>query len=457
MAPDGLAHRGAPHRPDPDRASCGTAARSPPPARPSWPTAVRRSPPTPPTSGRSRPAGAGRRWGPGLGAGPLHHGVARRPTGRPSGCARPALRQQPDRVTYLRTEVTPPAGTRRRATAYVSAAHTYRLFVDGDAGRRLAELLVPRRAVRARGGPDRRARPAGGAAPSACCTAGTGPGQGRPASSPGLLFQLSVWYGDGRHVVFGSDGTWRERPAEWLPSPQRNSDGGDFVEWVDGRAQPAGVVEPRLRRRRVVAGDRASARPAPRPSAAPTRSAPPSARRRSTRCACTPWRAARSWRTSAPSTPPRPQVAFARGQPGRTVTMRAGYLLDPDGQVSTLHGTQGTNLSSTYIMRAGSQAFEAFTYFGFRYLQIDNPGQPLGRERRSSAMARHAAMPGVADGDVLVGQPDAQRRLAAQRRARACTAATSSSSTRRPVRRASSSGTPPTSPKASCGPTATRT
>ena len=77
------------------------------------------------------------------------------------------------------------------------------------------------------------------------------------------------------------------------------------------------------------------------------------------------------------------------------MTIRAGYLLDPDGQVSTLHGTQGTNLTSTYIMRAGRQAFEAFTYFGFRYLQIENAAQPLG-PGDVVAMARHAAMPGVA-------------------------------------------------------------
>ena len=90
----------------------------------------------------------------------------------------------------------------------------------------------------------------------------------------------------------------------------------------------------------------------------------------------------------------RPRVAFARGEPGSTVTIRAGYLLDPDGQVSTLHGTQGTNLSSSYIMRAGSQAFEAFTYFGFRYLQIENAGQALGG-KDIVALTRHAAMPDV--------------------------------------------------------------
>ncbi len=75
--------------------------------------------------------------------------------------------------------------------------------------------------------------------------------------------------------------------------------------------------------------------------------------------------------------------------------MRAGYLLDPDGQVSTLHGTQETNLSFSYIMGPGGhQAFEAFTYFGYRYVQIDNPGQALSRDQ-IVAITRRAAMPDV--------------------------------------------------------------
>ncbi len=90
----------------------------------------------------------------------------------------------------------------------------------------------------------------------------------------------------------------------------------------------------------------------------------------------------------------RPRVEFTQGEPGRTVVMRAGYLLDPDGQVSTLHGRQQTNLSFSYVMGPGAQTFEAFTYFGFRYLQIDDPGQALGRNQ-ITALARHAAMPTV--------------------------------------------------------------
>jgi len=299
---------------------------------------------------------------------------------------------QPDRVTYLRTEVTPPAGAVARATAFVSAAHTYRLFVDGSPVDAWPSFSYPdEQYVRT---VDLTGMVAGGRRSAVgVLHRWYGPGQGRPASAPGLLFQLSVWYRNGRHTVFGSDGTWRELPAEWLPSPQRNSDVGDFVEWVDGRAQPQGWSSPGYDDGTwsavTVLGPAGSA----------------------------PFSRTYAQRTTIRETPvhpvrlhtvaggavvadfgavyaARPRVAFARGEPGSTVTIRAGYLLDPDGQVSTLHGTQGTNLSSSYIMRAGSQAFEAFTYFGFRYLQIENAGQALGGDD-IVALTRHAAMPDV--------------------------------------------------------------
>ena len=125
----------------------------------------------------------------------------------------------------------------------MSAAHTYRLFVDGTPVDAWPSFSYPdeqyMRTVDLTGAITGGRRSALGV-----LHRWYGPGQGRPASSPGLLVQLSVWYRDGRHAVFGSDGTWRELPAEWLPSPQRNSDVGDFVEWVDGRAQPQGWSSP---------------------------------------------------------------------------------------------------------------------------------------------------------------------------------------------------------------------
>jgi alpha-L-rhamnosidase len=299
---------------------------------------------------------------------------------------------QLDRVTYLRNEITPPSGTLQRATAYISAAHTYRFFVNGDAVDAWPSFSYPDeqyvRAVDFTGA----LRP-GRANALGVLHRWYGPGQGRPASAPGLILQVSLWYRDGRHVVSGTDASWRERPAEWLPSPQRNSDGGDFVEWINGQAYPEGWSSPGYD------DDGWS----PVTVIGPAGSAP--------------FTRTYAQRTDIEETvvepvrlhslpngsvvadfgavyAARPRVEFASGIPGQTVALRVGYLLDPDGQVSTLHGTQGTNLSFTYIMRDGAQVFEAFTFLGFRYLQIDGAGQGLGRGQ-VAALARHTAMPAV--------------------------------------------------------------
>jgi len=305
----------------------------------------------------------------------------------------PAAGQQgPDRVTYLRSEFTPPPGSLVRATAYISAAHTYRLYVDGKPVDAWPSFSYPDEQYVRAVDLTSAFRPA---RPSALGVLHRwyGAGQGRPESSPGLLFLLSLQYADGSRVVHVSDGFWREHPAEWLPSPQRNSDVGDFVEWVDGTAHPTGWAD-------VGFDDRSWSPPVISGFAGTPPFSATYAQRTTIRE--TPVHPVRLHSVAGGSVvadfgavyAARPRVAFAQGELGRTVTLRAGYLLDPDGQVSTLHGTQETNLSSSYIMREGSQAFEAFTYFGFRYLQIDNAGRPLSGDD-IVALTRHAAMPDV--------------------------------------------------------------
>ncbi len=304
---------------------------------------------------------------------------------RPAGSS-----QQPDRVTYLRTEITLPAGTLRRATAYVSAAHTYRLYLNGPQVDAWPSFSYPDEQFARAVDVASVVRPG---RPNALGVLHRwyGPGQGRPASAPGLLLQLSLWYADGRHVVYGTDGSWRERPAEWLPSPQRNSDVGDFVEWVDGRAHPQGWSSPGY-------DDQTwSAVTVIGPAGSSPFTQTYAQRTHVQEQTVLPVRLHTVAGGSVVADfgavyAARPRVEFATGVPGQTVTVRGGYLLDPDGQVSTLHGTQETNLTSTYIMRAGAQAFEVFTYFGFRYLQVDDAGQTLGRDQLM-ALARHTAMP----------------------------------------------------------------
>ncbi len=338
-----------------------------------------------------QPRGSGDRWGPV--SPPARFTTALRGGDWKASWLVPAAgSQQPDRVTYLRSEVTPPSGPLRRAIAYVSAAQTYRLYVDGVPVDAWPSFSYPDEQY-ARAVDVTSMLRAGRPSAIGVLHRWYGAGQGRPESSPGLLFQLSLWYADGSRTLHVSDMSWHEHPAEWLPSPQRNSDCGDFVEWVDGRAHPQGWADPGFDE----SGWSAVSVAGPAGTPPFTRTYPQRTTIRETavlpaRVHTLPGGAVVADFGAVYAA--RPRVEFGSGQPGKTIAMRAGYLLDPDGQVSALHGTQETNLSSSYIMREGAQTFEAFTYFGYRYFQVDDPGQSLGRGQLT-ALARHAAMPTV--------------------------------------------------------------
>jgi len=338
-----------------------------------------------------QPRGDSARWGPVSAPGRFTTGL--RDADWTASWLSPAVQAlQPDRVSYFRSEVTPAPGTLHRATAYISAAHTYRLYVDGASVDGWPSFSYPDEQYVRAVDLTRVLRP-GHTSAIGVLHRWYGGGQGRPASEPGLLFQLSLIDADGNRVTHVSDGSWRWRAAEWLPSAQRNSDGGDFVEWVDAREHPAGWAS---------AGFDDSSWSGP--SISGFAGTPPFSRTYAQRTTITESAVApvRLHTLANGGTvadfgavfAARPRVHFASGEPGRTVSMRAGYLLDPDGQVSTLHGTQGTNLSFSYVMGAGSQTFEAFTYVGFRYLQIEGAGQSFG-SADVAALARHTAMPAV--------------------------------------------------------------
>jgi alpha-L-rhamnosidase len=299
---------------------------------------------------------------------------------------------QPNRVTYLRTVITPPKGVISRATAMVSAAHKYLLFVNGSQVGSGPSFSYPDEQYGQSVDVTASIRPGGPNAVGALHH-WYGPGQGRPASAPGLIVQLSLHYVDGRVVTYGTDGTWKEHPAEWLPSVQRDPDGGDFVEWVDGRAHPAGWADPDFDDSTWTPSvEWAATSSSPFSRIYPQRTqiedhvvAPVSLRTLANGSVVADFGAVYAARL---------RLEFDHGVDGWTVPMHVGYLLDPDGQVSTLHGTQETNLSFSYITRPGSQTFEALTYLGFRYLQIDNPPETL-RADQVQAIATHAAMPDV--------------------------------------------------------------
>jgi alpha-L-rhamnosidase len=309
---------------------------------------------------------------------------------------------RPDIYTYLRREVTLSSSPIVRAAAYVSGDQQYELYVNGvAAGKGQAysfpdhqyfETLDVTALVRA-GRPNA----------LAAVTYWDGPTKGHPAGTPGFVLQLSVHHLDGTKETVATDGRWQVHAGAWLPGTQRDLEGDlvDFTENIDGPAIPQGWELPGFDDTGWAAATvlgRTGVAPWRRLVAVDTRIVEKPVTARTLRTLPGGAVVADFGKVYAA----RPTVAFHQGQAGRLVKMRAGYLLDnaaeaaaiggQAGEVSTLHGTQHTNMRYSYVQRGGHEIFVPFDYLGFRYFQIDDPGEPL-EAGDVVARVRHSNLP----------------------------------------------------------------
>jgi alpha-L-rhamnosidase len=306
---------------------------------------------------------------------------------------RPASPQDAaDDYTYVRREVTPSSSPITRAIAYVSAGQQYQLHVNGtqlDAG---PAFGYPDAAY------DQATDVTTALKPGVANAVGVlyhsyGYGKGRPAMPAGAIVQISVTHADGSHEVFGTDGSWKVARAPWLASTPRNLEGDpvDETENIDGAAVPIGWDTVGFDDHGWVGADEA-----PPPPTGPV-SHLQSARTRivstalpaSTVAALASGPVVADFGSVVAAVP---TVHLHAGVAGRRITMHAGYVLDADGSVSTTAGTQHTDMSYSYVERDGDQTFQPFDYLGFRYFQIDDPGEPLAR-MDVVAMVRHVDVP----------------------------------------------------------------
>jgi alpha-L-rhamnosidase len=217
--------------------------------------------------------------------------------------------------------------------------------------------------------------------------------KGRPAGAPGALLQLVVWHKDRSRETFVTDASWKVHRGPWTPGPLRNLEGDPigYVEHIDGRAEPVGWDHPGFDDHTWSAAVDVG-----RPPVAPWTHL--IAQR--TRIAVNPVPAVSVHKLASGGVvadfgsvmTASPMVSFHQGLSARKVTMHAGYLLEADGSVSTVKGVQHTDMSYQYIERAGSQAFRAWDFLAFRYLEIDGAGEDLAAPD-IVALARHNAMP----------------------------------------------------------------
>ncbi len=300
-----------------------------------------------------------------------------------------------DDYTLARKEVLVTGGPVKRARAYITCNHQCELYLNGTPVDRGPAFAHPGEGYYQATDVTQHI-PSGQPLALGVIYHWYGAGQGRPAGERGLLVRLVIEHADGSQQVVVSDGTWRvARAAQWQAgSPQRNSDGGDYVERVDARQASVGWDLPGY-------DARGSAWTAPQvigphPAGVFTHLVGREARITSTLVSP----------VSITTLPDgavvadfgrvmsaRPVVHFASGKAGRSLRMLAGYRLLDDSHVSTAREhTQDTDLSFNYIQTDGAQDFRAFHHLAWRYLQIAAPGEVLGADA-IKAIAEHVDVP----------------------------------------------------------------
>jgi alpha-L-rhamnosidase len=298
----------------------------------------------------------------------------------------------PDQYAYVRKEITPSASPIVRARIYVSGDQQYELNLNGvRVGKGEAysfpdsqyyETLDATHHLRA-GQPNA----------IAITYQWDGPTKGHPAGEPGVIAQINVLHADGTSQTFGTDGSWRVRDGAWLPGTQRDLEGDfvDYTENIDGRKIPVGWDSPGFDdaswAHATVIGP-AGTKPWTHLIPVRTRIVEHSILPVSMRTLSSGAVIADYGKVFAGV----PTVHFHQGVDGRVIKMHAGYLLDPDGRVSTTRGTQHTDMSYSYIERGGTEEFHPFDYLGFRYFEVDAPGEKLG-SNDLIMFARHSDVP----------------------------------------------------------------
>nr|WP_307423698.1 family 78 glycoside hydrolase catalytic domain [Pseudarthrobacter defluvii] len=304
-----------------------------------------------------------------------------------AGWSRTTEHRQPDEWTLFRTafQLT---GAVRRARLYVAAHHHAQFSVaetpclsttsfgyPGEGYYDAADIT----GVLAE-------QPVGTAIPVTALLHWYGPGQGRAAGVPGLLVRLTVDYDDGRRDILTSGPGWSAGEAPYRQSGYRN-DEGDPVEHLDGQAAAsldlAGNLPPAVSAGRHPSSDF--------PRLHPRRTFLTGG-----------FVAPRQFLSADDGTivadfgqvlPARPEVDFLDGVPGRTVMLRAGYALRPDGRVDAgKTASQNTDMSFPYTQAAGPQQFRASVHLGFRYLEL--PGIEAAEVSRVGAVTVHGSHPG---------------------------------------------------------------
>ena len=274
--------------------------------------------------------------------------------------------------TYFRKKTFIPDKKIERATAYISACHSYELYLNGTFIGKGFFHHYPQFSYY-------HAWDISNALMSnsnnviACLTHWYGGGQGRAAGAPGLLVKIKIEFSDSTSIVICSDSTWKQKRAEqWIvPQPQRNGEGIGHIEKIDSRQimpdwNSLNLNDSLWENVRVIGSHPVS-----------------------------PWTGtlkADLTRVTEEEIKPESitdlgngkfvidlgkiyagsfKIAFNGGVNGDTIKMYGGFTLNDDGTVSSALNQQ-TNLDFYFIHNGNKSEFYPYVYLGLRYLQVNN-------------------------------------------------------------------------------------
>lgn len=277
-----------------------------------------------------------------------------------------------DDYSYFRKSLTLPNKTVRRATAYLSSAHKYALYINGNLVGKGPSYHHPQFQYYNAYDISAALRP-NAVHVFAVFNHWFGGGQGRAASSRGLIFKAIIEYSDGSSTTVVSDSSWRQSQASsWVTGqPQRNGEGVGYVERIDARNLMANWNSPTFSDAKWSTATSIGAHPVA-PWINPL--APDLSRIVETEVAPVSVTAKGGGkylidlgRVYAGV----PRIAFSGGVSGTVVAMRGGYALNAAGEIDPARN-QATNMAYAAVLSGRAFVFEPAEYLGMRYFQIDN-------------------------------------------------------------------------------------
>ena len=277
-----------------------------------------------------------------------------------------------DDYTYYRKKIGLPNKNIKRAIAYISASHSYEMYINGKLVAKGNNHHYPQYTYYQSWDVTSFLK-SDAENLFACLTHWYFGGQGRAKGERGLLMKVIVEYGDNTITTIGSDGSWKQKRAtQWDKNqPVRNGEGIGHVEKIDSRKM--------IPNWNTISYHDSDWNYATEIGLQPV--APWTQRLRSDLT-----RVKEKIITPKSITQPskgkyiidlgkiyagRFNITFEGGNSGDTIKMIGGFVLNNDGTVSKKINQQ-TDLHFFFIHNGKKAIFEPNVYLGLRYLQVEN-------------------------------------------------------------------------------------